>query len=467
MDAALKALEDEKRSLDATCTQAAELHAEATVTLTVKERWRIPIVLGKLDKGKTLNAGDSNIWEAVSRNIATQEDIDRATKVTVQTVTTPAQQAAKKAAKAAPSSAHYATPLAHKVSESPARSPLPTPRAISRANSSRLFAGTVTSQLRVQCASEDNSPVPAPTPKAHTKKLVKQKSSRTAHGTPHSKGHRAHNRAHTHGQRDRSDANVENDSGDDPDFDHSGSLDALAGIEESARGGFISQVAAGLSSIAASVSSKLMPSTASAKEVESGETEINDALTMEVTPQHHHLADLVTFLMEGKSTSQSLKTSTISEKYTAENTSASEDAATQSNLVNTGFANRNISLTTSADAPVSLVCASATKTNTGTGTSAAVPAKRRSYFGTLLAALVGTDDKQASGSAKAASGYIESEREGTVNDVTAAEKGSFSHDSPPRSKPTADTPVGTFMPWSSSSHGNLASATVVPVDLVN
>ena len=51
VEAALNALKREKRALDSSCAQAAVLEAEAHAPLSSKQRWRIPIVLIKMDKG--------------------------------------------------------------------------------------------------------------------------------------------------------------------------------------------------------------------------------------------------------------------------------------------------------------------------------------------------------------------------------------------------------------------------------
>ena len=285
VEAALHALEQEKRALDASCAQAAVLGAEAHAPLCSKQRWRIPIVLIKMDKGKILSAEDAKIWAAVSKNLKTQADIERATDVTVQSVTSPVQLAAEKAAKkplktfrqvveafkphqpsvakavgaGADARSHDSrareknevsfrrpsSPRGHKGSEFSGRI------SATPCNSSRLLAGTAASQARTHCSSEDNYPAP----KVIHKKPLKRAGSKNGHGNNTSK--RSLRISANSESRDNSDA-----AGDlcaSPDADHSGILDysaSLGVIGENARAGFVNQVAAGLSSFAASFSAK-------------------------------------------------------------------------------------------------------------------------------------------------------------------------------------------------------------------
>lgn len=228
VDAAVKALEEEQRCLDETCTRAAVLEAEAHQPLSLKNRWRIPIVLIKMDKGKVLNAGDGQIWEAVSKNLKTKEDIERVTKVTGHSVTSSAQQAAKKALKST-RSCHSSPPSTYrKPVDSPVRSSAPTPRSISR-TSSRLLADTATSQSRAQCAAEDNSAV---------RKVVHGKK-------PMKRGHSKRQlRANS---RPASPRDADDSIDVDPEADHANEIKT--------RGGFLDQVATNISLLTASISS--------------------------------------------------------------------------------------------------------------------------------------------------------------------------------------------------------------------
>lgn len=424
MDAALQALEEERVQLKASCEEAAIHHTEASVPLTVKERWRIPIVLIKMDKGKVLNAGDAKIWAAVSRNLKTQADIDRVTKVTMRTVTTKAQLDAKNAVKRR----YHAPSPANRVGASPARSPMPTPRSQSvtpratpRNASSRLYAGTVTSQTRAQCSAEDNAVAPT-TPKT-PKKLAKRGSSSRA--IPVRNSSKVLRRASTRsrmsgsGSRDNNDANVDNSV--EPDIDYSGSMDysaALIGIGENTRGSFVSQVAAGLSTLAASFSTKTKPSTASSKasrgmstktepyEAEAGQFPTQASFgaasgdLSDPAPVHHHLSDLVSYLVRGKSSSHNLTGERHTDKY-AEATANSDDivaaASTGKHKIDqTGHTN-----TLPASAPMStepsLVGTSRKHEDSKDKdrTATVGPTKRRSFFGAMLAPFVRADSNHS------------------------------------------------------------------------
>jgi len=371
VDAALKALEEEKCGLDAACTQAAVLEAEAHAPLSGKERWRIPIVLIKMDSGRVLSAGDAKIWDHVSRSLKTQADIQLATEITVQTATSPAQQAAERATmkplnsfrqvveavkphrlnltKVTDARRHEArsrekTELSTRRNSSPRNSGrIPsTPRT-----SSRLLVGTAASQARAQCASEDSQP----TPKVNHKKLLKRAISKSGHASNNTSKRSLRMSAHSD-SRDNSEP-----AGDrcaSPDADHSGILDCsvpLVAIGENARAGFASQVAAGLSSFAASFSSKnKAPIATNNVRIEGAELK---------TEKYHAMGD---------------------------------DMAVQ-DAFHTAVATRHNSLkpcveTEKVENPSAVLGA-----NVKNG---AVPDKRRSYFGALLATLVRGDSGQAS-----------------------------------------------------------------------
>ena len=118
-------------------------------------------------------------------------------------------------------------------------------------NSTRLLAGTAASQARTHCASEDNHPGP----KVIHKKPLKRAGSKNGHSNNTSK--RSLRISTNSESRDNSDA--ASDLCVSPGADHSGNLECsspLGVIGENARAGFVNQVAAGLSSFAASFSAK-------------------------------------------------------------------------------------------------------------------------------------------------------------------------------------------------------------------
>lgn len=518
----MKALQEEQRNLDITCTQAAVLESQASVPLTAKQRWRIPIVLVHLNKGKILDAEDTKIWDGVSRNFKTAEDIERVTQATVEQVTSPAQLAAEKATKKpimnfrqvveaiqprykqitlnrgvigagagtaihawADSKAHEARMREklehsngrHRPMETPVRSPLPTPRAISRASSSRLLAGTATSQARAQCAAEDNSP----TPKTAHKKFVKRGSSRLAHGSSTSHNNSAHNsknnsrnnsrsnsrqishvntRSHVSGPRHAGDASQENSAGPEVDLSECEWADS-PGIAEITRESFVGMVAAQLSSFATAVSSKFKsPSERpSSVKMEGAVCEVNGdvgPMPVQTSPPDstrvtgnkpsvgpasslpRQLSGFISFLKGGKSSSHSLKSvqSDKHDKYGPEETipisgnNATATAGSQCHPVITeGAPGREETM--SARVP-----------------GGAVPGKRRSYFGILFASLV-----------RANSGHAEAYVPAGANSGPFFTPQTELANRGDKIKPSGLT---SWLPWS---HTTASSATVVPVNL--
>lgn len=83
--AAFKALEDAQRTLREECNRAMEIQAETSAleVLSMKERWRIPIVVARVAKNRRLSGADSRIWAAVSRNMTTQEAVEKLTRATL------------------------------------------------------------------------------------------------------------------------------------------------------------------------------------------------------------------------------------------------------------------------------------------------------------------------------------------------------------------------------------------------
>jgi hypothetical protein len=77
---ALDALHQEQKSLQATCDQALGMVTPAPVKpsddkLSIRERWRMPIVLGKVARGERLRAPDVKIFDRVKHNLKSQQDV--------------------------------------------------------------------------------------------------------------------------------------------------------------------------------------------------------------------------------------------------------------------------------------------------------------------------------------------------------------------------------------------------------
>eukprot|EP01032_Pedospumella_encystans_P021271 gene21271-24139_t len=252
VDAAFNALKVEQHLLIASCSEAAVLEAEAHAPLSGKER--LPNLI--MNEGKALNAGGVSAEPIIDAKEALQsgQAIEGLTKTHIHqhiTRTTgvctsgSADVAAAKPhdaparGKCELSSRRASSPKSHTLIESSGRTP-----AVTR-SSSRLFAGTATSQARAQCAAEDNHP----TPKVSRKKMLKRASSRSVHSNNASK------RSLRTGTRSESRDNT--DSAVDPssEADYS-TLDNPAN-DDNMRSGFANQVVAGLSSLAASFSSKI------------------------------------------------------------------------------------------------------------------------------------------------------------------------------------------------------------------
>lgn len=79
----MEAFEAEKKSLQEHTEKAHNLQVQASVEagLTVRQRWRIPIVFVKVSKGNRLSAEDTLIWQHVTSRIKTEADAARVTGV--------------------------------------------------------------------------------------------------------------------------------------------------------------------------------------------------------------------------------------------------------------------------------------------------------------------------------------------------------------------------------------------------
>jgi hypothetical protein len=150
-DAAFEALQADWKTLREECTEALKMESQAGVLLSVKERWRIPIVLKKLSKGKRLNVTDSKIWAAVGGNIKTQEDVDRVTNATI---AFPVKLVPSAGLARIDTALRRSQTSSNSPCRTPNRSPMTTPRRgsvtppRSRASSQRFDAGTFSSQSK-------------------------------------------------------------------------------------------------------------------------------------------------------------------------------------------------------------------------------------------------------------------------------------------------------------------------------
>lgn len=134
------------------CTNSTETPARTNVqrNLTYKERWRIPLVLVKLSKNRTLSETDSKIWAAVSSTFYSQEDIDSVV------------MKAKLCLIAPPTATTTNLTPNGAYSDGPTPSPCQTPRRSPRARAtSQLFHGTTIGQKNA-CALNDSSYISPP-----------------------------------------------------------------------------------------------------------------------------------------------------------------------------------------------------------------------------------------------------------------------------------------------------------------
>lgn len=147
IDEVLQAREGDPSGSEEPCTNSTETPARTNVqrNLSYKERWRIPLVLVKLSKNKTLNETDSKIWAAVSSTFRTQEDIDSVVVMAKLCLFAPSTATTN----LTPNGAYSDGPT-----PSPCQTPSRSPRA--RATSQRLFHRTTISPENA-CVSNDCS----------------------------------------------------------------------------------------------------------------------------------------------------------------------------------------------------------------------------------------------------------------------------------------------------------------------
>ena len=87
MEETLAALNRDTGALHESCEMAAALCDLNDKPLTAKERWRMPLVIGKVDRGQRLNAGDTRIFRRVQFNMKTDQDLAAMNNVMNRTTT--------------------------------------------------------------------------------------------------------------------------------------------------------------------------------------------------------------------------------------------------------------------------------------------------------------------------------------------------------------------------------------------
>jgi hypothetical protein len=76
----MQGLDDEMKAIQKSTENAAKYQETARSILSVRERWRIAIVFGKVSKGRRLSVADTRIWKTVLKNLP--PDIDTNTEAT-------------------------------------------------------------------------------------------------------------------------------------------------------------------------------------------------------------------------------------------------------------------------------------------------------------------------------------------------------------------------------------------------
>jgi len=382
----MKALDDAKKNLQEQCLTAMALQAQPELPLGIQERWRIPIVLGKLAHNRCLSGADSKIWDAVASHLKTQEDIDRITKVTLRTVEPePAPAKPVPAPKPVMGFGRFFLPVKRMISSAPAptstpvRSPCPTPRSTSR----RMMADTASSQRRADSCAEDN---------AHKKKSTGNKKKKTSVRRPTSR------------QRDRS-AGAEAQQADNSESSvNSGTLTPVTGAAAAAApcnqeaASFMRQLVAGLTfSLSERNRVHSMPLDAdpapSQKLFSARGSVKNDCAALvrtrtasgEVSMERRHLGALNPHLLGTASTSPSLKTEF-----------AFLNCTDRSPVINTKFIGIEKAGYLERSETAEISCKHSVYDD-----ATPQPRKRRSYLGSFLATFSGMVDTHASAHAHA------------------------------------------------------------------
>ena len=321
--AAFKALEDAQRTLREQCNKAMEIQAETSALeeLSMKERWRIPIVVARIAKNRRLSTADSRIWAAISRNMTSEEAVEKLTRTTLRP---PVSRPALSGPGAHASGQSPRTAGTHSTNNVPST-------IIGRVfamRSNRLFAPTVSSQNRFSAEETKTkgkplrkyferahkpqaaSPAHAQTARATIPNSLHKTSQRTTHtdthpGTPitspatvktakkaHRRKHKSRHRSPTHKTAQ------EEQKGEDFDPEEEDENEAT----------LVDHISAGLVSFAATLSSKFTRSakvhSASADEADSvtqtsltvagGKKQIGGSLTFRETDE------VVEVVVEGK-----------------------------------------------------------------------------------------------------------------------------------------------------------------------
>jgi hypothetical protein len=76
----MQGLDDEMKAIQKSTESAAKYQETARSILSVRERWRLAIVFGKVSKGRRLSVADTRIWKTVLKNLP--PDIDTSTDAT-------------------------------------------------------------------------------------------------------------------------------------------------------------------------------------------------------------------------------------------------------------------------------------------------------------------------------------------------------------------------------------------------
>ena len=71
---AMKAMQDDKKALHESCETASELAELVDHPLSVRERWRMPLVIDKVARRQQLNVGDTKIYQKFQANMKVAAD---------------------------------------------------------------------------------------------------------------------------------------------------------------------------------------------------------------------------------------------------------------------------------------------------------------------------------------------------------------------------------------------------------
>ena len=174
MEETLTALHRDTGALHESCEMAAALCDLNDKPLTAKERWRMPLVIGKVDRGQRLNARDTRIFGRLQFNMKTDHDLTAMKVVMNSKSTSSTIRTLSACPSAAPSAA--TTPRSSMVSPSPSRSRLHSNDG-KPSTTSHLLSDTA-------CSRNKNMREEAATPRASA---CKSRKSKKTVGTPRHK----------------------------------------------------------------------------------------------------------------------------------------------------------------------------------------------------------------------------------------------------------------------------------------